>query len=116
MNTADEFLAQKEKFDLGDLPTESPNPKTLHLSDWAKEDVARGLKTLREVDLDALRRIAGLRHDLSDCFEAVARTLAQGDRIFLVGCGATGRLSLSLDYLWRRKLPASNQVCSFMAG
>ena len=116
MNTADEFLAQKEKFDLGDLPTESPNPKTLRLSDWAKEDVARGLKTLREVDLDALRRIAGLRHDLSDCFEAVARTLEQGDRIFLVGCGATGRLSLSLDYLWRRKLPASNQVCSFMAG
>src|SRR5262245_23320627 len=115
MNTADEFLAQKEKFELGALPTETPNPKTLHLSDWAKGDVARGLKVLREVDLDALHRIAALRKDLRDCFNAVAETLEQGDRIFLVGCGATGRLSLSLDYLWRRKFPASDQVRAFMA-
>jgi N-acetylmuramic acid 6-phosphate etherase len=116
MNTADEFLAQKEKFQLGDLPTESPHPKTLHLSQWAKENVAHGVKTLREVDLDALNRIAGLRPELNDFFHAVADTLAQGDRIFLVGCGATGRLSLSLEYLWRRKFPASRQVCSLMAG
>ncbi len=116
MNTADEFLAQKVKFQLGDLPTESPHPKTVQLSDWAKEDVARGLKALREVDLDALRRIVRLRHELSEFFHAVAAALEQGDRIFLVGCGATGRLSLSLDYLWRRKFPASTQLRSFMAG
>ena len=116
MNTADEFLAQKGKFQLGDLPTESSHPKTMNLSDWAKGDVARGLKTLREVDLDALRRIVGLRRELSELFHAVAAALEQGDRIFLVGCGATGRLSLSLEYLWRRKFPASTQVCSLMAG
>jgi N-acetylmuramic acid 6-phosphate etherase len=116
MSTADEFLAQREKFRLGDLPTESPHPKTIHLSDWAKGDVARGLTVLREVDLDALRRIAGLRREASDLFHAVAATLEQGDRIFLVGCGATGRLSLSLEYLWRRKFPASTQVRSLMAG
>src|SRR5688572_714465 len=110
MTTADEFLQQKEKFRLGDLPTESPHPKTMHLSDWAKGDVARGLRALREVDLDALQRIGGLRRELSPFFHAVADTLEQGDRIFLVGCGATGRLSLSLDYLWRRKFRASSQV------
>ncbi len=116
MSTADEFLAHKEKFQLGDLPTESPHPNTTHLSDWAKGDVARGLNVLREVDLDALRRIVGLRREASELFRAVAATLEQGDRIFLVGCGATGRLSLSLEYLWRRKFPASTQVRSLMAG
>jgi N-acetylmuramic acid 6-phosphate etherase len=116
MNTADEFLAQKEKFQLGDLPTESPHPKTVHLSDWAKGDVARGLGALREVDIDALSRIVGLRRELTPFFHAVAAALEQDDRIFLVGCGATGRLSLSLEYLWRRKFPASAQVCSLMAG
>lgn len=116
MNTADEFLAQKEKFQLGDLPTESPHPKTGNLSDWAKGDLARGLNALREVDLDALRRIVGLRREASDFFHAVAAALEQGDRIFLVGCGATGRLSLSLEFLWRQKFPASTQVCSLMAG
>lgn len=116
MSTADEFLAQKEKFQLGDLPTESPHPKTVHLSDWANNDVARGLNVLRDVDLDALRRIVGLRREANDLFHAVAAALEQGDRIFLVGCGATGRLSLSLEFLWRRKFPASTQVCSLMAG
>jgi N-acetylmuramic acid 6-phosphate etherase len=116
MNTADEFLAQKEKFQLGDLPTESSHPKTAQLSEWAKRDVARGLSALREADLDALRRIVGLRREVTEFFHAVATTLEQGDRIFLVGCGATGRLSLSLEYLWRRKFPASTQVCSLMAG
>jgi N-acetylmuramic acid 6-phosphate etherase len=85
MNTADEFLAEKEKFQLGDLPTESPHPKTTHLSDWAKKDVALGLHALREVDLDALGRIVGLRSELSALFHAVAAALEQGDRIFLVG-------------------------------
>lgn len=116
MNTADEFLAQKDKFRLGDLPTESPHPKTVHLSDWAKADVARALETLREVDLDALRRILRLRQDLREFFHAVTAARDAGDRIFLVGCGATGRLSLSLDYLWRRKFPASDQIRSLMAG
>src|SRR4029079_8297147 len=116
MNTADEFLAQKEKFRLGDLPTEAAHPKTGHLSDWANGDVARGLETLREVDLDALTRIAELRRDLSEFFNSVAATLEAGDRIFLVGCGATGRLALSLEYLWRRRFPASAQVHSLMAG
>jgi N-acetylmuramic acid 6-phosphate etherase len=116
MNTADEFLAQKEKFQLGDLPTESLHPNTLNLSDWAKGDVASGLNALREVDLEALRRIVGLRSELSEFFHAVAAALDHGDRVFLVGCGATGRLSLSLEYLWRKKFPASTQVCSLMAG
>jgi N-acetylmuramic acid 6-phosphate etherase len=116
MNTADEFLAQKQKFRLGDLPTESPHPKTVHLSDWANSDPATGLKVLREVDLDALNRISVLRQDLRAFFHEVAATLEGGGRIFLAGCGATGRLSLSLEYLWRRRFPASEQVFSLMAG
>src|SRR5262249_23628516 len=116
MNTPDEYLAQKHKFQLGDLPTESPHPETVFLSEWAKADVVRGLEILREVDMDALHRVVGLRQDLREFFHAVAATLEGGDRIFLVGCGATGRLSLSLEYLWRRRFPASSQVFSLMAG
>jgi N-acetylmuramic acid 6-phosphate etherase len=116
MTNADDFLKQKHLFQLGDLPTETPHPKTVNLSELAKNDVERGLAVMREIDLDALRKIAGAKETLSPVFEAVAATLAAGDRIFLVGCGATGRLSLSLEYLWRRKNPQSEQVFSLMAG
>ena len=116
MTTADEFLSQKQKFQLGDLPTESPHPKTTHLSQWAKDDLPRALGVMREVDLDALRRIVMMRRELAPFFHDVAATLEAGDRVFLIGCGATGRLSLSLDYLWRRKYPESGQLRSLMAG
>lgn len=116
MNTADEFLKQKHLFQLGDLPTETPHPLTSHLSEWAQKDLDRALKILREVDLQALRHIAGLKRELTPLFTSVEDTLDKGHRVYLVGCGATGRLSLSLEFLWRRRYPASQQVISLMAG
>lgn len=116
MNNADEFLRQKQLFQLGDLPTETPHPKTVSLSEWAKDDVQKALSVLREIDLAALRKVASLKAELQGVFDSVADTLEKGDRIFLVGCGATGRLSLSLEYLWRRKHRGSDQVISLMAG
>ncbi len=116
MNSADEFLRQKHLFQLGDLPTETPHPKTISLSEWALSDVPRAIETMREIDIEALRKVAGLKNELQEIFHAVADTLEKGDRIFLVGCGATGRLSLSLEYLWRTKHRESDQVVSLMAG
>ena len=116
MKNADEFLKQKHLFQLGSLPTETPNPKTVNLSELAKSDIERGLAVMREIDLEALRKIHSLKDNLTSVFESVANTLEDGNRIFLVGCGATGRLSLSLEYLWRRKHPQSAQVISLMAG
>ncbi|HMN69701.1 MAG TPA: hypothetical protein PKC28_14255, partial [Bdellovibrionales bacterium] len=116
MNNADEFLQVKQLFQLGDLPTETPNPATAKLSEFAEKDVAGGLDLLREVDLAALRKMLALKDRMRPVFVAVADTLEAGDRVFMVGCGATGRLSLSLEYLWRRRHPGSEQVFSLMAG
>ncbi|MGE4131155.1 MAG: hypothetical protein AB7F86_05920 [Bdellovibrionales bacterium] len=116
MDTAEEFLKQKHLFQLGDLPTETPHPKTTQLSDWATQDIDRALATLRRVDLEALEKIARMRAELTPFFKSVSETLSAGNRVFLSGCGATGRLSLSLEYLWRRKNPGSDQVVGFMAG
>jgi N-acetylmuramic acid 6-phosphate etherase len=116
MNSADEFLKQKQLFQLGDLPTETPNPKTTSLSEWAQVDLDRALRVMREVDLEALRRMLTMKEELCGLFEAVADTLEKGQRVFLVGCGATGRLSLSLEYLFRKAHPGSDQVISLMAG
>jgi N-acetylmuramic acid 6-phosphate etherase len=49
----------------------------------------------------------------------IAATFASGNKIFLCGCGATGRLSLSLETLWiedNRNTPLQNSVVGFMAG
>ena len=116
MNNAEEFLKQKQLFQLGDLPTETPHPLTVNLSQMAQHDVDEGLKILRQIDLAALRKISAEFAQCRGLFESVASCLENGRRVFLVGCGATGRLSLSLEYLWRRKHPGSDQVRSLMAG
>lgn len=116
MNTADEFLKQKHLFQLGDLPTETPHPNTTRLSEWSQNDPLHALQVLREIDLQALHRVLSLKSELTPLFHAVADTLDQGNRIYLVGCGATGRLSLSLEFLWRQQHPGSEQVISLMAG
>lgn len=116
MNNAEEFLKVKQLFQLGVLPTETPHTKTVNLSHLAEHDVEQGLRVLREVDLAALRGIHAQFESYQPLFESVAETLSAGHRIYLVGCGATGRLSLSLEYLWRCRHPSSDQVRSLMAG
>lgn len=115
MNNAEEFLKQKQLFQLGLLPTESPHPKTSKLSELAKSDLVAALNLLRRVDLDALRAVESRWDGYTNLFQDVAATLNSGARVYLVGCGATGRLSLSLEYLWRTR-HQSDQVCSLMAG
>jgi N-acetylmuramic acid 6-phosphate etherase len=113
---AGEFLREAHLFQLGDLPTERPHPATRELSRWARQDLARAILVLKSVDLLALRSMEGRAAAIERLTRSVQATLAAGNRVFLCGCGATGRLSLSLEFLWRRAHPDSDQVVSFMAG
>jgi N-acetylmuramic acid 6-phosphate etherase len=117
--TADEFLALAHDFQLGALDTERPHPATRGLSRLAQTDVAAGVAMLRDADLMALAEMEKHAAGLPALSEAVARTLASGGRIFLCGCGATGRLSLSVELFCREGLlpkAMSERVVAFMAG
>lgn len=107
----DTFLAEAGQFQLGGLPTEQPHPRTAALTHLAHDDVAGGLRLLRSVDDDALAAVAAS----PALGAAVADTLASGRRVFLAGCGATGRLSLTLEVLWRQT-HGDDRVVAFMAG
>lgn len=110
------FLKISEQFKLGHLVTESFHPKTTHLSTLVKRDVARAHKLLQEVDRDALEVMKTKNQELWELAEQIKDTLTKGNKIFMVGCGATGRLSLVLETLYRQKFGQTNQVVSFMAG
>ena len=113
---ASEFLRVASLYQLGVLPTEQPHPRTLELSRWALHDLPRAIATLKAVDLDALGMLQQYVASIDRLARRVVATLEKGRRIYLCGCGATGRLSLSLEYLWRGRHPGSDQVRSFMAG
>lgn len=116
MQSASDFLKTKTYFQLGILPTEQPNPVTKDLADWSRRDLDKALRALQAVDTAALRKALGLVHVAEEMRQNIAATLKSGGRIFICGCGATGRLAISLEYLWRRQNPNSDQVVGFMAG
>jgi N-acetylmuramic acid 6-phosphate etherase len=118
---ADQFLAESHQFMLGRLPTEQAHPMTKDLSLWAKNDIPLALEVLKKIDLKALQVFSPVKlQEIQEMADQIQLTLSQGGRIFFCGCGATGRLSLTLEALWRETYEGQpetqNKVFSFMAG
>lgn len=117
MNTAEEFLATGQKFQLGFLETEKPHPQTLRLSYLAQEDLDRAIHLLAEIDCSALEKLKTSSVQILQLREAVLETWHNGGRVFICGCGATGRLGLSIEYMYREQTPNNpDNVIAFMAG
>lgn len=114
---AQEFLDQARLYKLGQLPTESSHPLTKNLSQLAQGDVAQAVALLTLIDRQALTRLQSYVPQLAPLAKTINETKQAGGRIFICGCGATGRLALSLEYLWRLSYPKDvDRVVSFMAG
>ncbi len=116
---AQEFLQIAPQFNLGKLLTEAQHPKTLNLSALAQQDLLQALDILREIDLDTLAILRKKLNEVLAMAQDIKETLEQGGRIFLDGCGSTGRLSLVLETLWREVHPEPelhDRVIAFMAG
>src|SRR5262249_18352637 len=72
------------------------------------------------VERDALNCLLSQGEPLNQLSRAIRETFEHGGRVIFCGCGATGRLSLSLEALWRESQgpssPFRNSVISFIAG
>lgn len=113
---ADQFLKICGQFQLGFLPTEQPHPKTNGLSLMANDNLKQAIYLLKELDLDCLAKIKNKYNEINQLKDDINKTIENGGRIFLCGCGATGRLSLALERIYREVFVDSNHVISFMAG
>ena len=113
---ADEFLKTAHLYHLGKLITESRHPETKNLSDLAKSDIPAAVNTLVKVDDLALTQFKKYSAELASFRQDVQAALSEGAKVFLCGCGATGRLSLLIESIWRELNPISEQVQAFMAG
>jgi len=113
------FLAAASQFRLGRLVTEQPHPLTADLSRLAVEDPAQALRLLHRVDREALATLQRAVAGIEQLAAAIAETLGSGRDVHLCGCGATGRLALACETIWRHEhagTPLENRVHSFMAG
>ena len=113
------FLRVSSQFRLGELVTEQPHPETIGLAEQCRSDLEGALQRFHRVDQLAMEGLGKCSEELPCLVEDLRDTLQTGGRIYLAGCGATGRLALSLETFARDSwLPPGQQdrVISFMAG
>jgi N-acetylmuramic acid 6-phosphate etherase len=110
----EQFKQIASEFQLGKLTTESFHPETKNLSYDAKSNLEKALQSLKLVDQGALTQLKKYAHEIFQLHQAIRRVRHEGGRIFLSGCGATGRLSLAVETFARRM--GQQDVIGFMAG
>ncbi len=117
-NRIEIFWKQQDKFRNHPLLTELPNPETHNLSELAKNDVKSAIQMLQKADIKAISNMFKILPELELLRSEVLNTLQKGNRIFICGCGASGRLAIALEYLWKTYNPDKNQdsIVGFLAG
>ncbi|MDR0931414.1 MAG: hypothetical protein LBM70_00120 [Victivallales bacterium] len=121
---AETFLNDETEFHLGFLPTEQSNPLTRLLEADFKTSTFAGIATLQKPDRDVLA--VAKKVFASKLFENMVTDgfsrVQNGKRIVFSGCGATGRLSILLESMWREYFTTSKNahyadcVASIMTG
>ena len=101
---ARDFIDNEKQFHLGFLPTEQSNPITATLEEDFKRSTLAGVQCLqrgdRQIPITMRHVFAGEKFE--KLVDSMVKTLqAPKGRIIFSGCGATGRLSILLESMWR---------------
>ncbi|MFZ9035412.1 MAG: hypothetical protein ACO2ZM_04760 [Francisellaceae bacterium] len=114
----DFFWHNRHDFHLGSLATEMPHINTIGLAETANESVDKAIDMIRDVDLEMLHKLKNFQPQAMALSTQIRQVLSAGGRIFISGCGATGRLAIVLEKLWRLEVNDKNKDCviGFMAG
>lgn len=101
---ADYFVDELSRFHLGFLTTEQANPRTATLGETARQDLSEALSTLIDVDQEMIAKVVELAGSpqVQLLASALGDAVGSDGRIFFAGCGASGRLSVQLEAMWRR--------------
>ena len=116
---AEKFLAISSQYKLGKLITESSHPYTRDLSHLASENLPEAVAKLKELDNSTINVLSEKLCTICYLKDVISDTFKSGNNVYFCGCGATGRLSLTIETLWRQVHHGEaieNRVFSFMSG
>jgi len=112
-----DYVQTKTQFQLHTLLTEQRHQKTWYLGERIREDTLAGLKMLSAVDDDIVARMDALAAEpgaVEQAARAVEAAILGGRKIYVYGCGATGRLAKQMEStFWRpfwRRVKADGRI------
>ena len=101
---ARDFIDNEKQFQLGFLPTEQSNPITATLEEDFRRSTSAGIQCLQRGDRQmpiTMRHVFAGRRFAKLVDSMVSTVTGPKGRIIFSGCGATGRLSILLESMWR---------------
>ncbi len=121
-----DYVKNKTQFQLHTLLTEQRHPKTWDLGERVRNDTLEGLRMLSSVDddirakLETMAADAGVLETLDAAAAAVETALLAKRKVYIYGCGATGRLAKQMESaFWRpfwRKVRADGEAWPKLTG
>ena len=100
-----DYVNNKSQFQLHSLITEQRHPKTSNFSDIIQKNTLSGLQMLNSVDDDVKNKLMELSKNTfiyEKMSSTIANTILEGKKVFIYGCGATGRLAKQMEStFWR---------------
>ncbi len=116
---SEDYVQNKTQFQLHTLLTEQRHSKTWNLSQQIQKDYKTGLDLLLSVDEDIAAKLKVLnqeKKELELAVKAVEKALLSQRKIYIYGCGATGRLAKQMEStFWRpfwRKVKNEKKIWS----
>ncbi|MGD9605001.1 MAG: hypothetical protein AB7V00_02445 [Bacilli bacterium] len=116
---AKNFLNNEKQFHLGVIPTEQSNPETRNLSATIMKDTAAGIKMILDVDkkIPDVAAKAFATKEFEQLVNDIKRVIDEKKTILFSSVGASGRMALQLDGMWRHfwtslitKIPAKRHL------
>ena len=112
-----DYVVNKTQFQLHTLLTEQRHPKTWSLGEKIQTDTEAGLRMLFSVDDDITARLETMTAEkkaLDDLAAEIQAAILAKKKIYIYGCGATGRLAKQMESsFWRpfwRKVRRAKEV------
>ena len=103
-----DYVNNKKQFQLHTLLTEQRHKKTWNLSFVIKENIEEGLKMIFSVDEDIVEKYKQIVENekymaiLNQASDAIANAILNKRKIYVYGCGSTGRLSKQMESaIWK---------------
>lgn len=105
------YVYRKQQFQLHTLLTEHRHNKTRNLSSQINIDTTQGLQQILSVDQDIAQKFIDITNDreymkvLETASSAISNAIIEGKKVYIYGCGATGRLAKQIESVfWRQFL------------
>ncbi|MEN9390842.1 MAG: hypothetical protein RL017_139 [Pseudomonadota bacterium] len=112
------FWQQHQRFSKADLATEAIHPLSINLSQLCHTNLAQAFNCFAAIEVNAINALLAYTDEIEELRKYLQQVLNNAkSRIFIAGCGSSGRLAMLIKRLYEAYYPSVNEkIIALSAG